>query len=548
MDYMQIHETVVRDIMDAITDLKNVSDDINPVARARSRSSIMKSASDLVIVFPFMCDNTVDISTATMNAKAIERQAVAMLQLLFSACSITNAENGADFIRQFHKNIGNSNMIDIDDFVDIMDKYVESANVDVDYESYNAIKESLLTLDFTLPDSINESSLMDFDVVTRGEMQFVNEAGRRRHSRRSTPRQNDIRNNYDDTMFDVGVANVPLTGVGAPRPVSDRYHDVRLRNVPLADNDAAAVSAARSSNRSGRNTTATSASRSNGSDGNGNSGRNNNGGSNGPGFSVSNSGNTTNNYYGSNNRRGGDLNNAMDLAKFYKDMSDFHRNSLIDGDVKKANELMPSLMTVNFVSTGPDGKDPVPVSFVCGVKCRLIPVDPYDIANHIITKHQDRNVLNNFIRATTKEISFFKDFLFAVDKAKIDAISRSKKGSSHPMWKVLERRANASKIKQWLRQPNNCAAITTLGVSKELVEYIKKQNNINLENPKEAAKIMESLNLMGFIIIDEAAEVDSIMWDNGERQYESLSFNALERDTSGSEYRKAINLMSKTYR
>ena len=53
MDYMQIHETVVRDIMDAITDLKNVSDDINPVARARSRSSIMKSASDLVIVFPF---------------------------------------------------------------------------------------------------------------------------------------------------------------------------------------------------------------------------------------------------------------------------------------------------------------------------------------------------------------------------------------------------------------------------------------------------------------------------------------------------------------
>lgn len=517
MDYMQIHETIVRDIMDAMTDLKNASDDINPaVARARSRSSIMKSASDLVIVFPFMCDNTVDISTATMNAKAIERQAVTMLQLLFSACSITNAENGAEFIRQFHKNIGNSKMIDIDDFVDIMDNYVESANVDVDYDSYNAIKESLLTLDFTLPDSINESSLMDFDVVTRGEVQFVNEARRKKNG---GGKDKGVPSSYFDVkLYDIPKSS-PSTGAGASSAKTER-EDTDAYNVYLRGDK-------KPKSNSGSNKQVRSVK---------------------PGYNSDSKTTTVQVYTGKGGNGNKKLNNAMDLAKFYKDMADVNRNAIIDADVKKANELMPSLLTVNFVSTSDKDAGAIPVSFVCGVKCRLIPVDPYDIANHIVTKHQDRNVLNNFIRATTKEISFFKDFLFAIDKAKIDAISRSKKGSSHPMWKVLERRANASKIKQWLRQPNNCAAITTLGLSKELVEFIKKENGINLENPIEASKIMESLNLMGFIIIDEAAEVDSIMWDNGERQYESLSFNALERDTSGAEYKKAINLMAKTYR
>ena len=242
-----------------------------------------------------------------------------------------------------------------------------------------------------------------------------------------------------------------------------------------------------------------------------------------------------------------DLDDPAKLAQMYKNMADMQSNMMLDGDVKKANELMPSMMIVNYVCKDDDGQ-PIPSQFVCGVKCRLIPVDPVDIANRILIKHSDKNVLTNFIRATTGEISFVRDFLFAIDKAKIDAMSQSRKGSSNKMWKVLERRSNKSKFRRYFSKTNDAAMITTLGISAELADYIKKENGINLDNPREARKIMEGYNLMGMVIIDEAAEADKFLWDTGEGYYESISFNNLERENSGGEYKKALNLMQKMYR
>ena len=90
--------------------------------------------------------------------------------------------------------------------------------------------------------------------------------------------------------------------------------------------------------------------------------------------------------------------------------------------------------------------------------------------------------------------------------------------------------------------------ITTLGISAELADYIKKENGIDMNNPKVARQIMEGYNLMGVVIIDEASEADKFLWDTGEGFYESISFNNLERENSGGEYKKALNLMQKMYR
>lgn len=451
--YDQVHETVLRDIINLYDDVKDVTDTSDFFGRGKgiSKSSIMKATSDLVIVFPFMCDNSISIDTATMNAKAIERQALTMLQMLFASFQVSDAKDGVSYIRQFHTNIKNDGMMSVDDFLDIMDKFVDESSVIVDRDRYESIKESLMHLYDRLPDSINEESINDYTIHSINGSKIA------------------LKENKEGK----GKGN---------KPHKDPYKDI--------------VSALK-------------------------------------GNITAQTGNTL-------------ADTSAKNAKFKSDMSNAFSKQILDSDAKKANELVPSMMVVNFLSANNDKK--VMTSFVCGVKCRLIPVDPYDIANRIMIRHTDRNVLQSFIKATTKEISFFKDFLFAIERAKIDAISSSNRGSSHPMWKVLERRANKSRMRQFFRQPNDAAAITTLGISREVVEYIKKQNNIDLDDAKEAAKIMESLNLMGIFIIDEAAEVDSILWDNGEKQYETLSFNALERDTSGGEYKKALNLMAKTYR
>lgn len=458
-----LHETILRDIVDAASDIRDTVDDVER-NKGKSFSSIARASSDLVLVFPFMCDSTVSLETASMTAKAIERQCTVMLRLLFSSCQIGAVDSGLEFIKQFHTNI--KNPVSLDDFMGYMDNLVESGTVEVvDPQTYRAIQEEVRHLYDTLPDTINENSLSEATVVERyGNIEVMTEANR----------------NNSKGMYQF-MSKAARTLDRKKKEVDDKLKDLddRYGNGRNVDSDT--------------------------------------------------------------------LHNPEKLAQYYKNMADAEGNRMIDSDVKKANELVPTMMTVNFISKDEKGNN-IPSTFVCGVKCRLIPVDPMDIADRIFIKHADKNVLLSFIRATTRETSFIKDFLFAIDKAKIDAVAQSRRGSSNKMWKVLERRATRSKWNRAFSHPNDATMITTLGISQELAEYIKKENGIDLANPRVARPIMEGFNLMGFVIIDEAAEADKFLWDTGEGFYETISFNNLEREASGGEYKKALNLMQKMYR
>ena len=82
---------------------------------------------------------------------------------------------------------------------------------------------------------------------------------------------------------------------------------------------------------------------------------------------------------------------------------------------------MPTSMIVNFIATNDNGETER-VTGIIGVKAKMYPVDSIDICNRLSSKIKDRNGLFNLVRASTREISFFKDLAFAIDKAKLDAI------------------------------------------------------------------------------------------------------------------------------
>lgn len=230
-----------------------------------------------------------------------------------------------------------------------------------------------------------------------------------------------------------------------------------------------------------------------------------------------------------------------------KNSQDTMRGQILDSDIKKANELLPTSMVINFVSTA--GDTPIKVdNAVIGVKAKLYPVDSMDIVNRIASKHVDSNWLKQIIRASTREISFWKDLIFAVEKAKIDAVSSSRRGSSSKMWKVLERRATKQRISNWKNKVSTGYSITTLAMTQDEVEYLKKSNNINIENEKIARSIMEAYNLLCICIVDEAAETASFLFDTGDDMFETLSFNSLEREGNDGSYKKVINLMTKMSR
>lgn len=217
-----------------------------------------------------------------------------------------------------------------------------------------------------------------------------------------------------------------------------------------------------------------------------------------------------------------------------------------DNDIKKANELIPTKVVVNFYSKDAGQKF---VNGIIGVKCKLYPVDSMEIIERIASKYADTNWVKEFIRATTGEISFWRDFVFALDKARVDAINSARKGSSAKMFKVLERRATKNRLSRWKANRADSSPITTLIVSQEEVEYLKKNYDIDLENRNVVAKLMEEYNFMGITIVDEPSETASFIWDEGnDAAYETLSFRNLERESDDKNYRKVINLMTKISR
>lgn len=451
IDCRMVHETVIRDILDIVHDVKN-SDEIKGIrGRGSSFKSIAHASQNLTLVFPVIISKNMNIENASMVAKALERKAVTMLQMLFSAISITDNDNGIEYLKKFHTNMKLDDKVSVEDYIDALDKFVisnEAFNI-TDTELYNAVRHDLKNLSLTLPDNVNENSISDFRVNTfMGENTVVHE------KKSSTPKSNGIKkvvnnivNNYSSTKFGGG-------------SIDDSF----------------------------------SASRSN------------------------------------------------DL-KAAKNQQDYYRNQIFSSDVKKANELVPTMMTVNFITTGYD--ENINSQIIVGVKAKMYPVDSVDMLNRIIVKNQDRNGLLNLVKATTREISFVRDFMLAIDKAKLDALSYSSKGNSSKMWKLLERRAVKSKMRRTLGQYNDASAITTMVLTQEEVEYLNKTENLNIEKPEIIRPIMEAYNLMGVCIVDETMEVCKFIFDTGNDIYETVSFGHLEREATDGSYRKMLNLMTK---
>ena len=418
-----IHETVIKDIINVVSDINN-AEFLPGILSNKSYRSVAQAAEKLTLVFPVFVSSSIPIDNAIMVSRAIERKCATMMQMLFSAICISNATDAMDYISKFHGNL-DADEISVDDFItqaDRIDRMMESAGnkpLFFEKDAKELLKESLKTINYTFGDDFNESSL----------------------------------NNYRVKHTANGLLVTAIHEAPTPRDLADG-------------------------------------------------------------------------------------------AKYVKDTIDANRNRVFTTDIKKANELVPTMMVINFVNADTQ----ISTSAVIGIKAKLYPIDAEDAINRIMLKNKDNQGFHNFIRATTREISFWKDFVFAIDKAKIDALSSAKRGSSSKIWKVLERRALKGRIKRYFGLNNDAAAISTLVISREDAELLKKNYSINVDKPNIIRPIMDSYSLMGFAIVDEAMETVKFIFDTGDDNYENISFTHLEREAADGSYRKVVNLISKMAR
>ena len=218
--------------------------------------------------------------------------------------------------------------------------------------------------------------------------------------------------------------------------------------------------------------------------------------------------------------------------------------TLNDQKVRKANMLNPLTMSVFFkVKASEDAV--VTVNALIGVKAKLYPVDSMEIMDRIYSSRRTKINLFNFIRAFSGEIQFWRDFIFTLGKAKIDANFNARRVGSK-LWKVLERRSKTSRISQMLNINNAATAITTLVLSMEEVEFLNKEADIDLLDSHEARKILDDFNFISIMIVDENLETIRTILDTGNDEWESNTFKAFDRDEE-MDYKQMVKMLAKAY-
>ena len=166
-----IHETVIRDIIEIMNDVHK-SEVIKGIRANDSFKSISHASDALTLVFPVITSRTISIENATMIAKAVERKAVSMLQMLFSAINVNNTNNGLDYLKKFHTNLKLDDKITVDSFMSLMDNLIlqaadEGAMPTSEFmRQYQIMKEDFkYGINYILPEPLNPISLEEYKLV-----------------------------------------------------------------------------------------------------------------------------------------------------------------------------------------------------------------------------------------------------------------------------------------------------------------------------------------------------------------------------------------------
>lgn len=526
------HESVVRDVVDILTSLKDYDEVqfINNSKNNRSFKSITAATKDLILTFPVMVSTDIDPDNAIMIAKAHEKKMTSLLHILFTAISVGNNEDVLDYVRKFHNNLDSMNGT-LDSYADSLDRLATTfgesydQTLKIDKEVLDTVLEELKESNYTLPDNVNESSLESYKIVP-GYRTGMNDMIIKEGYRDRNTGLWSFRNQQDAASDIQQLSNIK----GSLSPDQQSHLNaanayINSDNSTMADIDATAIERYENAPNHG-----------------GISEREYR-----EAIARQNQRNGVNRVNRSPlvQRRGFD--NSKDQADYMKNMAEFHNKAVLNNEYKKANELQPTMMVINFMRHSDESGDFINTA-VIGIKAKIYPISSADICNRISNKLDDKNFLTNFVRATTNEIAFFRDFLFAVDNAKIDAKSYGKDATSNKLWKVLERRSKKSKFRRSLKMYNDATAISTLVLSENDAEYLKKTKSIDILDVSRARKILDSYNFMCICVANQSTEVASFLYDTGDDTYEMIPFTGLEREASDNSYKKMVNLLSKVSR
>ena len=213
---------------------------------------------------------------------------------------------------------------------------------------------------------------------------------------------------------------------------------------------------------------------------------------------------------------------------------------MTDNDCKKANELVPTTLAV-ALNVKDNGNFGGTVNFLIGIKTILHPVSSDEMVRNIVIGCRNSNKFFNFIRWTTGELTFIKDFLLNIDGIKEDVINRMTTKESG-WWAVLRNRKRAARAKRIIPTGKEILPNASIVMSLDEVEMIKAEYGFDLTDPNMVIKLMREYFLLSFVVVDPSQELVTFMFD-GQDKPQTMSYAGLERENSNKNDFKEIYKM-----
>ena len=477
-----------------------------------SYSSIANAASKLIAVFPVLTSRTVSFDTARMTAKYIEQISCQFFMFALQQANISNAKDGIAYLRQFHQNLnmGDDNtdavIAAMQSWIDAYTKGTQESTTFADALNNEVLSEAMVDPFMMQSDDVKISA-SDMRELMHAMQESANIQF---YDTKLNPLSIDdyVVREFAGGDYRVTVSPYILNEAKAnKRKANNSYNENKEQHRHEEEmnkiyNDRMKIYQKAQSERDKQDA--------------------------------------------ENEKQQKEDQKSTSRDNDWRDANRMHNNTafLKDQDIKKMNDALPSILIVKFYQKNSnDGVSGVATEFIIGIKSKVVPITTTEILRRIMNDNKDGQKFLKFMRVITGELKA-SDVLLGLSRITDDVKSYKVKGARGDIWTLLQNRAVAAKEQVRSGKHNDFSAITTVLISQQDADELYREENFDINDPKNAIHFMQSYNLMGFAIADDSNEVLHLLLDNGSKNFEDISYRMLERETQDSTYKKLINLMA----
>lgn len=206
-------------------------------------------------------------------------------------------------------------------------------------------------------------------------------------------------------------------------------------------------------------------------------------------------------------------------------------SSVVNTEFKKANDMVPTL--IHIVVTDTSATENNNHDFIVGVKATLHPVPQSAIVLNLVKGLKNDDGFFRFMRWTTGEIKFAKDFLFMIDQLKLEAVTSSG-NSGNRYFNMGRRRRELANIKNRFTKENLMPNMTLI-VTTDCLQKIKDEYGYDI-TPKGGSsqvalvkKLMYNYFMLGFVIVDQGLTRVHLLID-GDTDFDTYTYAGLDKE------------------